>query len=89
MIPRLEILAANAHTLIMKDMEICYSYSTAVCIRTKSGQVFLDSNFYKTSATTKRHIVRFLNMKKWDEIEKRIMSKEYNLADLQKLKDAK
>lgn len=89
MIPKLEILGANAHTLIMKDMDICYSYSTAVCVRTKSGQIFLDSAFYKTSASTKRHIARFLNMKKWDDIEKRIMSKEYNLADLQKLKDMK
>lgn len=89
MIPRLEILAANAHTLIMKDMDVCYSYSTAVCVRTKSGQVFLDSAFYKARKSTKGHIVRFLNMKGWGEVEKRIMSKEYNLVDLQKLKDMK
>ena len=57
------------------------SYSTIICFKDKSGQVYLDKNGWCYSTTTGRYRNIFLNESKAETLKK-IKSGKYILTDL-------
>jgi len=82
--PRSGRPVANQIIIENENQRLFFSYGTFIAIQYPSGKAQLSARFYRYSRTTSRYLAQFLGIRA-SEIQARINSGMYELADLQRL----